>query len=117
VAARLRISPQARADIRRILIWSEEHFGRDAALRYEELMIQALRDLEANPVRAGVRQRPDLPTGMLSYHLVASRNRVAGARVSSPRHLVLFRQSAEGVFEVVRILHDSRDLARHLPGR
>jgi toxin ParE1/3/4 len=113
----MRLSPQARADISKILVWSEEHFGHDAALRYAELIVQALRDLEADPGRVGVRQRNDLPTGVYSYNLVASRDRVAGSKVTSPRHIVIFRQSAEDMFEILRILHDSRDLARHLPLR
>jgi toxin ParE1/3/4 len=113
----MRLSPQAKADIRKILVWSEEHFGHEAALRYQELIIQALRDLEADPGRVGVRQRVDLPTGVYSYDLVASRDRVVKSKVTSPRHIVIFRRLAEDMFEVLRILHDSRDLARHLPGR
>jgi toxin ParE1/3/4 len=111
----MRLSPQARADIRKILAWSEEYFGHDAALRYGEFIIQALKDIEIDPMRFGVRHRDELPIGIYSYNLAASRDRVAGAKVTLPRHVVIFRQSAENLFEVVRVLHDSRDLARHLP--
>ncbi len=43
-----------------------------------------------------------------------SRDRVAGEKVRMPRHFVLYRYSS-GAVEFARILHDSRDLARHLP--
>jgi plasmid stabilization system protein ParE len=34
--------------------------------------------------------------------------------VKSPPHFVVFRHLQPGVIEIVRILHDSRDLARHV---
>jgi len=42
-----------------------------------------------------------------------SRERVAGERVKAPRHFVLYRRMNEKV-EFARLLHDSRDLARHV---
>jgi toxin ParE1/3/4 len=35
--------------------------------------------------------------------------------VTEPRHFLLYRRREDGVIEVARILHDGRDLARHLP--
>jgi toxin ParE1/3/4 len=52
-AVRPVLSPSAEADIREILHWSEEHFGKGAADRYAELIAQALNDLGAEPERAG----------------------------------------------------------------
>jgi toxin ParE1/3/4 len=94
--------------------WSAGRFGAAAADRYETLIGQALTDLGEDPLRAGVRQRAELPADIYIYHLAASRERVAGDRVGTPRHMLLYRVSAARV-EVLRILHDSRDLARHLP--
>ena len=108
-----RLSPEAEADFTDILDWSEVSFGHGAALRYAELIIQALRDLQADPARPGAKPRPELPQGVFAYHLAGSRERVAGDRVKTPRHFVLFRVVAGGV-EVLRLLHDSRDLARHV---
>jgi toxin ParE1/3/4 len=48
------------------------------------------------------------------YHLSGSRDRVAGDRVKAPRHFLLYRIET-GRVEVLRILHDSRDLAQHVP--
>jgi toxin ParE1/3/4 len=110
-----RLSPEAELDLDEILGWSEEQFGPGAALRYAELVIQALRDLGSDPARPGAKQRPELPQGVYTYHLASSRERVrTGGRVKTPRHFLLYRVAAAHV-EVLRILHDSRDLARHLP--
>lgn len=109
-----RLSLEAEADLEQILQWSEWHFGRGAAIRYAELVIQALEDLEADPRRANVRLLPELELDLCSYHLANSRNRVAGTRVETPRHFILYRRAGD-VLDVIRILHDSRDPARHLP--
>ena len=110
-----RLSPQAEADLDECLEWSEEQFGHGAARRYAELVIQALRDLGSDPARPGAKQRPELPQGVYTYHLSSSRERViAGHRVKTPRHFLLYRVAA-GRAEVLRILHDSRDLGLHLP--
>ncbi len=53
------LAPLARRDIRNILRWSEEKFGKAAALRYEDLLIQAIRDIEANPARPGTKARDE----------------------------------------------------------
>jgi toxin ParE1/3/4 len=112
---RVRLSPEAEADLLDILQWSEERFGPGAAARYAELVIQALRDLEADAGRPGARQRDELPPEVYSYHLAGSRDRVAGDRVRTPRHFILFQLRNDAVLDVLRILHDSRDLARHIP--
>ena len=108
------LSPDAREDIREILLWSRDSFGSYAAARYRALLIQALRDIEADPLRAGSRSRAELADGTRTYHLSFSRDQVQGPRVKTPRHLLLYRVGAAGI-EVSRILHDSRDLLRNVP--
>lgn len=107
-------SPAAHQDIVDILLWSIEKFGTEAAERYRALLIQALRDIEADPERPGSKARPELAIGARTYHLALSRTNVEGQRVKAPRHFVLYR-SRPGGLEIARILHDSRDLRRHLP--
>jgi len=110
----LEITAPARRDIADILRHSLDEFGAAAELRYNALLKQALRDLKADPARAGVSQRPGLPDDIHLYHLNGSRERTAAEVVKTPRHFVAFRLAAARI-EVLRILHDSRDLARHLP--
>ena len=54
------LSLQARSDLREILTWSQAKFGRDAALRYEDLIIQALRDIEADMERPGSQDKSEV---------------------------------------------------------
>ena len=108
------LSPGARQDIRDILLWSLDKFGFDAAGRYRTLLIQALRDLEADPTRPGSKARPELAEDARTYHLSFSRSSLQGKSVKAPRHFILYRIRPAGL-EAARILHDSRDLERHLP--
>ncbi len=110
------LSPAARRDIRSILEWSKDKFGVEAAARYRTLMIQVLHDVTEEPERIGSKDRPDIMApDARTYHFSFSRNRVLGQRVKTPRHFVLYRQLTDGEVEIARILHDSRDLPRHLP--
>ena len=96
--------------------WTLDAFGERAALRYDALIKQALKDIGKDPERRGSTERPEIMAkGVRVYHLVFSRTRVAGARVKKPRHFLLYRLCGDGIIEVFRILHDSRDLGRHLP--
>jgi toxin ParE1/3/4 len=114
--SRLSLAPAARQDVREVLKWSERNFGKAAAARYKALIKQAVRDIGADPERAGSKERPELMTrGARTYHLEFSRSRVSGSRMKAPRHFLLYRRRDDGVIEVARILHDSRDLRRHLP--
>ena len=110
------LSSNARQDIRNIARWSETQFGQAAAARYRALLLQALRDLEADPLRPGSKERPELAiAGARTYHLSLSRQRAVQPGVKQPRHFILYRATAPGFIEIARILHDSCDLARHLP--
>lgn len=109
-------SPEAERDIRSILRWSEGEFGKDAAKRYRSLLIAALRDIEANPMRAGSQDREELAPNIRVYHLRFSTERIGSniGVVRNPRHFVVYRIREEKILDVVRVLHDARDLQRPL---
>lgn len=112
----LHVAGPARRDIAAILKRSVSEFGHAASVRYKALLNQALRDIAADPLRPGAQARPDIMISEArTYHISLSRSRVPGVSVKEPRHLILYRLS-DGVIEVARVIHDSRDLARHLPG-
>jgi toxin ParE1/3/4 len=112
----VRVSRHALRDIRAILNWTTREFGKNAALRYEALLTQALRDIGADPERPGSAERLEIMIeGARTYHLEFSRARVKGKRVKAPRHFLLYRRCEEHVIEVGRAIHDARDLTRHLP--
>jgi toxin ParE1/3/4 len=111
------VAPAATEDMASILSWSEEHFGVTARRRYGALLEQAIVDVAENPDRVGCRRRPEIAAAARTYHLFHSRNHVAAriGRVKEPRHFLLFRRQEDGTIELGRVLHDSMDLARHLP--
>lgn len=113
--ARYRLSAAAQADLVDILGWTHENFGAAARKRYEALIAAALRDIAAQPDRAGSIERPELGVGVRSWHLRLSRERARTETgiVRRPRHFLIYR--AEGEWIVIgRVLHDAMELARHL---
>ena len=113
---RFHVSGPARRDIASIVKRSLQEFGEAASLRYSALIRQALFDIGADPERPGSKERPEIMIqGARTYHLEFSRSRVSGSTVNEPRHFLLYRRREDGVIEVARILHDGRDLQRHLP--
>jgi toxin ParE1/3/4 len=111
------LSPFAEQDIEAILEWTHQHFGEKGRLRYEALLTQAIRDVAADPRRAGSHARPEIAAKGWTYHLRYSRDRVkkSAGRVHRPRHFLLYRTSDDGQVEIGRVLHEGMDLERHLP--
>ncbi len=110
------VSSVASRDIAEILDWTFETFGEDAFLRYDGLITQAFRDIGEDPERPGTLQPWGFSAGVHVYHLSFSRERARSPLgiVRNPRHFVAYRIQGP-VVNILRILHDARDLARHLP--
>lgn len=111
------LAPAAEEDLTSILAWSLERFGEQARQRYAALLSQAIADVATDPSRAGVHDGGDIIAGLRVYHVTHSRRTRIGSapRVATPRHFLLFRLRHETTLEVVRVLHDSMQLSRHLP--
>ena len=58
-----RLSDAAQTDVFEILAWSHTRFGTHARMRYEALIIAALRDIAEQPTRHGSMERPGLGAG------------------------------------------------------
>lgn len=106
----IRLSASAAADYREILRWTVKNFGTAQARIYADTLASALRALRAGPAIIGVKERPEIGSGIRTLHV--ARNGRKG------RHFVMFRisrdQERKGI-DVLRLLHDSMDLERHLP--
>ena len=77
---------------------------------YADTLTVALEDLCAGPDILGVRARDEIGQNLYTLHV--SRKGRKG------RHFVLFqvgKGTGGNVIDVLRILHDSMDLQRHLP--
>ena len=112
---RYRLSEAAQGDVLSILAWTHEQLGESARLRYEALIVAALRDVAGQPDRAGSVARPELGAGVRSWHLRLSRSHVRPdvEPVRRPRHFLVYRTEPPLVV-IGRVLHDAMELARHL---
>lgn len=110
---RARITRSARRDLARILAWSEDRFGSDAARRYEMLPGAAITDIATEPTRLGAKDRPELGAGVQSWHLRLSRERVTPPHVHKPRHTIFYVVDQDTVI-ILRVLHDSMAVDQHL---
>jgi len=73
---------------------------------YVETIALAIESLEGGPDILGARAREDIEPGIRTLH-VARQGRAG-------RHFVVFRAAGSDI-DVLRLLHDSMDLPRHLP--
>lgn len=106
----IRLAEAAGQDYQAILHWTVENFGRAQARTYAKTLNNALQDLAQGPSLTGVRPREDIGPGIHTLH-VARHGRKG-------RHFVVFRivpSPDTSIIEVLRLLHDSMDLPRHLP--
>jgi toxin ParE1/3/4 len=112
---RYRLSQAAQDDVTGILAWTHEQFGEAARLRYESLIVAALRDVAAQPERPGSLARPELGAGVRSWHLRLSREHASTAAqaVRRPRHFIVYRVEP-ALLVVGRVLHDAMEPARHV---
>ncbi|MBN8606289.1 MAG: type II toxin-antitoxin system RelE/ParE family toxin [Caulobacterales bacterium] len=107
---RLERKPKARADIKAIRAHSRLAFGIGAQRKYGTLMKRAFELLCADPQRASVHQREDLP-GLHFFHLRYARTR--GAAPKQARHIIVFIYD-DTTLTVLRVLHDSMDITERV---
>jgi toxin ParE1/3/4 len=103
----VRLAVRAELDFSEIIRWTLEHFGERQAKTYAETLILAIEALQGGPEQLGARARDDIEPGIRTLH-VARQGR-------SGRHLVVFRAAKDQCIDVLRLLHDSMDLAKHIP--
>ncbi len=107
---RIRSSAGAKADIREALQYSAFRFGSAARSRYAALIVRTLDDITADPFDAGSHVRADLGERIYGRHLKAS---AGDSGVGDPRHIVFYRVDGKTI-EVLRVLHEARDLPKYL---
>lgn len=111
---KITITEPARSDLLDIYKYTVNHYGHNAANSYEILLRQAIRDVREDPYRLGSKSRPEISKNIRSYHTMLSRTK-AGGTVKKPRHFILYFLPTENEVVISRVLHDSRDIARHIP--
>ena len=109
------LSVPARNDIDDIATYTTDRYGAKHADAYGSVLERALEAIRDDPFCPGSRDRTEdaNSNGLRSYHIALS-NDPAVTDVKSPRHLILYTEPKDNVIIVVRIIHDSRDIERHV---
>jgi toxin ParE1/3/4 len=103
----VRLAEKAEHDLLDALVWTTDQFGALQADEYLETLTLALEALTDGPNIVGSKVRDDIGLGIRTLHV---------ARLGRKgRHLVVFRMADGQAIDVIRLLHDSMDLAKHLP--
>lgn len=103
---RVRLTDKAELDLLEISRWTAENFGARQAELYLETIWLAIEALCDGPEILGAKKRDELAPGVRSLHTACHGHK--------GRHFVVFREADDQILEVLRLLHDSMDLARHL---
>src|SRR6266567_8843415 len=103
---RVRVAATAERDFVSIIEWTVATFGPRQASVYRRTIMAALTALQYGPDLSDTVARDEILPGVRSLH-VARRGRRG-------RHFVLYRSAQPRTVEVLRILHDAMDLARHI---
>ena len=98
---------KAEQDLFDIILWTAENFGTNQAEHYAETIGRAIEALYGGPEILGSKVRDEIGMGIRTLH-VARQGRKG-------RHFVAFSVSEDHIINVLRLLHDSMDLAMHLP--
>jgi toxin ParE1/3/4 len=97
-----------------ILATSAERWGHEGRQRYAAVLADAMRQVAAEPGRPLTRTRPDLRSGIRSFHVRYARRSAEGGNVRRPVHVLYYRVAEEGVIEIIRVLHERMEPSRHL---
>jgi toxin ParE1/3/4 len=103
----VRLTDQAEQDLLDVALWTSENFGSRQAKEYLEGLMQAIEALYDGPEVLGAKKRDDIGADIRILHVALFRKK--------GRHFVVFRQIVPQTIDVLRLLHDSMDLARHVP--
>lgn len=106
VVWKVRLATQAELDFSEIITWTIENFGERQAETYAETLTLAIEALHDGLEQLGAKARDDIGPGIRTLHV---------ARQGRSGHFVVFREAKDQYIDVLRLLHDSMDLARHIP--
>ena len=104
---RVRLGAAAEVDFANILKWTTENFGARQSRVYRDTLVQSISELADGPNVAGSRARDEIMAGLRTLH-VARRGRRGS-------HFLMYRAAPNSTIEIMRILHDTMDLRRHVP--
>jgi toxin ParE1/3/4 len=104
---RIRLGAAAEKDFGRILRYTKDTFGPLQTDIYKATLLEALAALGEGPDVLGSAARDEILPNLRTLHVARQGRR--------GRHFIMYRVSQPHVIEVIRILHDAMELARHVP--
>lgn len=105
----IRVARLARQDMVDILAWTREHFGARQQATYARTLALAMRTLANGQEVVDARSAEYIAPGIRLLHVARGQRK--------GRHVIVFRVDASNdCVDVLRVLHDSMDLVRHVPG-
>ena len=112
--ARFRLARPAQIDLANILATSAERWGAEGRQRYAAVLAAAMRQVAGQPEGPLTKKRPELRSGIRSFHVRHTGRSAEDARVRRPVHVLYYRVAKEGVIEIVRVLHERMEPSRQL---
>ena len=112
--ARFRLARPAQIDFANVLATSVERWGAEGRQRCAAVLAAAMRQVADEPEGPLTKKRPELRSGIRSFHARYTRRSTAGANVRRPVHVLYYRVTDEGVIEIIRVLHERMDPSRYL---
>jgi toxin ParE1/3/4 len=112
--ARFRLARPAQIDLANILATSAERWGAEGRQRYAAVLAAAMRQVADQPEGPLTKKRPELRSGIRSFHVPHTRRSAEDATVRRPVHVLYYRVAQEGAIEIIRVLHEKMDPSRHL---
>jgi toxin ParE1/3/4 len=73
-----------------------------------------MRQVAAGPSDPATRSHADLSPGIRSFHIRHTRDIDAKAKVRRPVHVLYYRLVEPDLLEIVRVLHERMEPARHI---
>ena len=102
----VRLASKAEQDFFEIVQWSVVNFGQQQAVAYAETLSLAISALAEGPEVLGAKRRDEIGNGIRTLHVTRQGRK--------GRHFVVFRVGGASTIDVLRLLHDSMDLVRHV---
>jgi toxin ParE1/3/4 len=103
---RYRTTKAADADYDTILRFTLKRWGKAQFSSYRQLLNDAITAVAREPDRLNSHGRDEVRNGIRSFHIG-----LAATRPALGRHVLYYRVAADGVVEIIRILHDRMELS------
>jgi toxin ParE1/3/4 len=105
-----RLTERAASDYADILRYTRRRWGNGRFTAYRSLLNDGIAKIAREPDCLNSHTRDELQAGIRSLHIG-----LLAERTGYGRHILYYRVAADGVVEILRILHDRMEVSSRLP--